>query len=148
MLALMNADELQKQVDYIKDEVRRCEVRWTSQRQIIVERFIQFKGHHTVEAFYEEVRKDDDSISMATVYRSFNLLVDIGVAVKRVFDEGPATFEYILNRDHHDHLIDVDSGDIIEFVDEEIEILQKMVAKQLGFELEDHRMVLYGKRLD
>ena len=142
----MNDGDLKSHIDHIKAEVRRCDVRWTPQRQKIVEYFIQHPGHHQVEEFCEAMRQNDASISMATVYRTLNLLVDIGVAVKRVFGDGPGTFEYIYKRDHHDHLIDVDSGEIIEFVDDEIEALQKIVAKELGFELTDHRLVLYGRK--
>lgn len=142
----MDQIDVDAHLDYIRTEVRRCQVRWTEQRAVIVEQFIKRPGHHVVEDFYELIKRQDESISMATVYRTFNLLVDIGVAVKRVFGDGAGTFEYIHKRDHHDHLIDVESGEIIEFVNDEIEVLQKMVAKQLGFELHDHRLVLYGRK--
>ena len=142
----MEQATIDEHIKHIKSEVRRCEVRWTPQRQKIVEYFIQHPGHHQVEEFCAALRETDSSISMATVYRTLNLLVDIGVAVKRVFGDGPGTFEYIYKRDHHDHLIDVESGEIVEFVDDEIEELQKIVAKELGFELTDHRLVLYGRK--
>ncbi len=143
----MSEDRAAEQLQYIKTEVKRCQVRWTAQRQVIVEHFIANKGHYTVEDFFGAVSVQDSSISMATVYRTLNLLVDIGVAVKRVFGDGPATFEFILNRDHHDHLIDVDSGEIVEFVDEDIERLQQLVAEELGYDLHDHRMILYGRKI-
>lgn len=146
-LLAMNAEDIDEQLEFIRSETRRCQVRWTSQRETIVRHFIAHHQHFTVDAFYEEIHAIDAQISMATVYRTLNLLVDIGVAVKRLFGDGPATFEYIHDREHHDHLIDVESGEIIEFVDEEIEELQRIVARQLGFKLSDHRLVLYGRKI-
>ena len=131
----------------IQQQAREKQVRWTDQRKVIIERFIESDHHISVEDLHQSVRQIDPSVSPATVYRTMNLLVDIGMAVKRNFSEGSAHFELIVDREHHDHLIDVDSGDVHEFTNEEIEELQHLVAKQLGYDLVDHRLVLYGKRL-
>ncbi|NRA37188.1 MAG: transcriptional repressor [Planctomycetes bacterium] len=139
--------ELEEQIELIRKEAKGLQVRWTPQRQAIVEHFLRKKGHITVEDLHEVVKADDAGISAATVYRTLNLLVDIDVAVKRVFNDGPAVFESNLDRHHHDHLIDADTGEIHEFENDEIEALQKLVAEKLGYELTDHRLVLYGKKI-
>lgn len=141
---MVDKDEL---LARIRQEAKRKRVRWTEQRRSIVETFINSGRHISVDELYQEVRNIDASVSPATVYRTMNLLVEIGVAVKRIFDQNSATFELIVDRNHHDHLIDVDTGEVHEFTNEEIEELQRVVAKRLGYELTDHRLVLYGKRL-
>ena len=131
----------------IQAKARDKGVRWTEQRDVIVQTFIDCGEHVSVEDLHAEVKKIDPSVSPATAYRTMNLLVELGIAVKRIFGEGSAHFELVVNRDHHDHLIDVESGEVHEFTNDEIEELQKLVAKQLGYDLVDHRLVLYGKRL-
>ncbi len=131
----------------IREEAKLKNVRWTGQRKVIIETFIDSGHHISVEELHKEIKEIDPSVSAATVYRTMNLLVEIGVAVKRIFDQGSASFELVVDRKHHDHLIDVDTGDVHEFTNDEIEELQKVVAERLGYELIDHRLVLYGKRV-
>ena len=131
----------------IHQKVKQKKIRWTDQRKVIIETFIASQDHVAVEDLHQEVRAIDPSVSAATVYRTMNLLVEIGVAVKRIFSQGSAHFELLVDRTHHDHLIDVDNGEVYEFVNEEIEDLQRLVAARLGYELTDHRLVLYGKRV-
>ena len=92
---------------------------------------------------YNRVSKLDPKISIATVYRTVKLLEESGILTKHDFKGGKARYEQI-NESHHDHLIDIKTGEIIEFVDEEIEILQKKVADKYGYNLVDHKLELYG----
>ena len=99
--------------------------------------------HPDVDELYTRVTKIDPKISIATVYRTVKLFEEAGILAKHDFKGGKARYEQI-SESHHDHLIDIKSGDIIEFVDEEIEKLQKKVADKYGYELVDHKLELYG----
>ena len=99
--------------------------------------------HPDVDELYKRVSKIDSKISIATVYRTVKLLEESGILTKHDFKGGKARYEQI-NESHHDHLIDIKTGEIIEFVDEEIEILQKKVADKYGYSLVDHKLELYG----
>ena len=131
-------------IQQVRDEARRRGVRWTNQRQVIVETFITCDEHLTVEELHRRVRVLDATVSAATVYRTINMLVEIGVAVKRHFGDGSATFESALHKHHHDHLVCLACGKIEEFELQAIEDLQEQVANEHGFRLVHHRMELYG----
>ena len=103
----------------------------------------QSNDHPDVDELYNRVSKIDSKISIATVYRTVKLFEEFEILAKHEFKGGKARYEE-LNESHHDHLIDVKSGEIIEFVDEEIEKLQKKVADKYGYELVDHKLELYG----
>ena len=103
----------------------------------------QSSDHPDVDELYNRVSKLDPKISIATVYRTVKLLEESGILTKHDFKGGKARYEQI-NESHHDHLIDIKTGEIIEFVDEEIEILQKKVADKYGYNLVDHKLELYG----
>jgi Fur family transcriptional regulator, ferric uptake regulator len=128
----------------IRDEARRRGVRWTNQRQIIVDTFIVCDEHITVEELHRRVHAIDRSVSAATVYRTVNMLVEIGVANKGNFGSGSASFECALNKDHHDHLVCLSCAKIVEFHHDRIESLQEEIAQEQGFLLGSHRMELYG----
>jgi Fur family ferric uptake transcriptional regulator len=128
----------------VREDARRRGVRWTAQRQAIVETFFAGREHLTVEELHRRVRALDPTVSAATVYRTVNMLVEIGVAHKRNFGNGSASFESALDRDHHDHLVCVGCGRITEFHHDGIEVLQDEVARVHGFRLSHHRMELYG----
>jgi Fur family ferric uptake transcriptional regulator len=128
----------------VREDARRRGVRWTAQRQTIVETFFAGREHLTVEELHKRVRAIDHTVSAATVYRTVNMLVEIGVAHKRNFGHGSASFESALDREHHDHLVCVACGKISEFHHDGIEDLQDEVAKTHGFRLSHHRMELYG----
>ena len=136
--------DLAQIMQQVRDEARRRGVRWTNQRQIIVEIFIASNDHVTAEELHHRVRSIDASVSAATVYRTINLLVEIGVAHKRHFSSGSASFESALTKNHHDHLVCMSCGVITEFVHEPLEIQQNEVAQAHGFQLLHHRMELYG----
>ena len=118
-------------------------VKLTDQRRIIARVMSESSDHPDVDELYERVSKIDSKISIATVYRTVKLFEESGILAKHEFKGGKARYEE-LNEGHHDHLIDVKSGEIIEFVDEEIETLQKKVAEKYGYTLVDHKLELYG----
>ena len=118
-------------------------VKLTEQRKIIARVMSEANDHPNVDELYNRVSKIDSKISIATVYRTVKLFEESGILAKHEFKGGKARYEE-LNESHHDHLIDVKSGEIIEFVDQEIENLQKKVAEKYGYDLVDHKLELYG----
>ena len=125
---------------------KKCElkgVKLTEQRKIIAKVMSESNDHPNVDELYNRVSKVDSKISIATVYRTVKLFEESGILAKHEFKGDKARYEE-LNEGHHDHLIDIKSGEIIEFVDEEIEELQKKVAEKYGYTLVDHKLELYG----
>ncbi len=118
-------------------------VKLTEQRKIIAKVMSEANDHPNVDELYNRVSKIDSKISIATVYRTVKLFEESGIVAKHDFKGGKARYEE-LSESHHDHLIDVKTGEIIEFVDDEIEKLQKKVADKYGYELVDHKLELYG----
>ena len=118
-------------------------VRLTEQRKLIAEVMSKAEDHPDVGELHQRVNKLDQKISIATVYRTVKLFEEFGILTKHEFKGGKARYEE-LNESHHDHLIDVKTGEIVEFVDEEIEKLQKKAAEKLGYKLIDHKLELYG----
>ena len=118
-------------------------VKLTDQRKIVAKVMSESNDHPNVDELYKRVSKIDPKISIATVYRTVKLFEESGIITKHEFKGGKARYEE-LNESHHDHLIDVKSGEIIEFVDQEIENLQKKVADKYGYDLVDHKLELYG----
>ncbi len=135
-------------VGRVRKEARARNVRWTNQRQSIVEMFIGCREHVTAEDLHQRVREVDPTVSTATVYRTINLLVEIGAAVKRDFGTGTASFEPIMSKHHHHHLINMQTGEVIEFVNEELEAIKERIAHELGFKLVHHQLELFGVPLD
>jgi Fur family ferric uptake transcriptional regulator len=121
-------------------------VRLTDQRKIIAEVMSSSNDHPDVDELHKRVNKIDKKISIATVYRTVKLFEESGIVEKHDFKGGKARYEES-PEEHHDHLIDINSGEIIEFVDKEIEILQNKVAKKLGYKLVDHKLELYGNKI-
>ena len=118
-------------------------VKLTDQRKIIAKVMSDSSDHPDVDELYKRVSKIDSKISIATVYRTVKLFEEIGILAKHDFKGGKARYEE-LSEGHHDHLIDIKTGEIIEFVDEDIEKLQKKVAEKYGYDLVDHKLELYG----
>ena len=116
-------------------------VKLTDQRKIIAQVMSESSDHPDVDELYNRVSKIDSKISIATVYRTVKLFEEAGILTKHDFKTGKARYE--LNDDHN-HLIDIKSGEIIEFVDEEIDRLQKKIAEKYGYTLVDHKLELYG----
>ncbi|QMU59769.1 MAG: transcriptional repressor [Boseongicola sp.] len=126
--------------------IERCEeqgLRLTDQRRTIASVLEEADDHPDVEELYARASGVDPKISLATVYRTVKLFEEAGILEKLEFRDGRARYEDA-ERDHHDHLIDLHSGEVIEFVDAEIEALQEKIADKLGFELRGHRLELYG----
>lgn len=126
--------------------ISRCEakgLRITGQRRTIAQVLQQSEDHPDVEELYARASARDAGISIATVYRTVKLFEEAGILDKLEFGDGRARYEDA-TRDHHDHLIDMNSGEVIEFVDPEIEALQEKIAQKLGYELRGHRLELYG----
>ena len=121
-------------------------VRLTDQRKVIAEVMSASNDHPDVDELHKRVNKIDKKISIATVYRTVKLFEESGIVEKHDFKGGKARYEES-PEEHHDHLIDINSGEIIEFVDGEIEILQNKVAKKLGYKLVDHKLELYGSKI-
>jgi len=118
-------------------------VKLTGQRKIIAQVMSEANDHPDVDELYKRVTKLDPKISIATVYRTVKLFEEAGILAKHEFKGGKARYEEI-SESHHDHLIDIKTGEIIEFVNDEIETLQKKVAEKYGYELVDHKLELYG----
>lgn len=131
-------------LERVRDEARRRGVRWTSQRQTILELLANRDDHITAEELHRIVSDQDRTVSPATVYRTVNMLVEMGVVSKRNFGASSASFEWNLTKQHHDHLVCIRCGEILEFENERIEVLQEEIAATYGFSLSHHRLDLYG----
>ena len=119
-------------------------VKLTDQRRVIAQVMSDSNDHPDVDELYNRVSKIDPKISIATVYRTVKLFEEAGILVKHDFKAGKARYEI---NDDHNHLIDINSGEIVEFVDKDIEELQKKIAKKLGYNLVDHKLELYGSKI-
>ena len=135
----------------IEEKCKTKGVRLTDQRRIIAQVMSDAKekygskDHPDVDELHKRINKIDSKISIATVYRTVKLFEESGIVEKHDFKGGKARYEQA-PEEHHDHLIDINSGEIIEFVDKDIEILQNKVAKKLGYKLVDHKLELYGSK--
>ena len=134
----MNAD--------IESKCKQKGVRLTDQRKLIAKIMSDSESHPDVDELHKKVSKFDSKISIATVYRTVKLFEEAGIVSKHDFKGSKSRYEQA-PEEHHDHLIDINSGEITEFVNEEIEKLQKQVAEKLGYRLVDHRLELYGSKI-
>ena len=121
-------------------------IRLTDQRKLVAKVMSDSHDHPDVDELHKRVNKFDPKISIATVYRTVKLFEEAGVVAKHDFKGNKARYEQAPD-DHHDHLIDINTGEITEFVDEDIEKLQKKVAEKLGYKLVDHRLELYASKI-
>ena len=118
-------------------------LKMTGQRKVIAQVLDSSDDHPDVEMLYARAAEQDANISIATVYRTVKLFEESGIIEKHDFGDGRARYEAANDEDHHDHLIDLRSGKVIEFTNEEIERLQEEVARKLGYKIVDHRLELY-----
>ena len=132
-----------KRLDYEK-ELRRQGVRITRQRSAILGIISETEDHPDALEIFRRAVAVDPSISLSTVYRTMKLLGDMGAIHRHAFEGGPSRFEHAA--DHHDHLIDLETGDVIEFKSDRIEQLQDEIAKSLGYDIVHHRLELYGRK--
>ena len=121
-------------------------VRLTDQRKLVAKVMSESKDHPDVDELHRRVSKLDAKISIATFYRTVKLFDEAGIIAKHDFKGNKARYEQA-TQEHHDHLIDINTGEITEFVNEDIEKLQKKVAEKLGYKLVDHRLELYGSKI-
>ena len=121
-------------------------VRLTGQRKLVAKVMSESEDHPDVDELHKRVNKLDSKISIATVYRTVKLFEEAGIVSKHDFKGSKARYEQA-PQEHHDHLIDINTGKIIEFVNNDIEELQKKVAEKLGYKLVDHRLELYGTKI-
>jgi Fur family transcriptional regulator, ferric uptake regulator len=121
-------------------------VRLTEQRKLVAKIMSESDDHPDVDELHKRISKVDSKISIATVYRTVKLFEESGIVAKHDFKGNKSRYEQA-PEEHHDHLIDINTGDIIEFVNEDIEKLQKQVAEKLGYKLVDHRLELYGSKI-
>ena len=121
-------------------------VRLTDQRKLVAKVMSESTDHPDVDELHKRVNKIDSKISIATVYRTVKLFEEAGIVAKHDFKGTKARYEEATH-EHHDHLIDVNTGEITEFVNEDIEKLQEKVAAKLGYKLVDHRLELYGSKI-
>jgi len=129
----------------IENKCIKSGVRMTEQRKLVASVMSESEDHPDVNVLYKRVNKLDSKISIATVYRTVKLFEEFGIIAKHDFKGNKARYEQT-TREHHDHLIDIDTGEIVEFVNEDIEKIQKKVAEKLGYKLVDHRLELYGSK--
>ena len=119
-------------------------MRMTDQRRVIAKILDNADDHPDVEELHKRACLIDKNISVATVYRTVRLFEEAGILVRHEFKDGRSRYENVDISDHHDHLIDMQTGKVIEFIDPEIEALQEKIAKRLGYDLKDHRLELFG----
>ena len=130
----------------IEDKCVKIGVRLTDQRKLVAKVMSESKDHPDVDELHKRVNKIDSKISIATVYRTVKLFEESGILAKHDFKGNKARYEET-TQEHHDHLIDINTGEITEFVNDDIEKLQKKVAEKLGYKLVDHRLELYGSKI-
>jgi len=130
--------------DYLK-LLGKAGVRITRPRRTIVQILVSSEDHPDALEIYRRASEIDPTVSLATVYRTMKLLEGLGAIHRHAFEGGPSRFEQA-GGDHHDHLIDLDTGDVIEFKSDRIEQLQEEIARELGYDIVHHRLELYGRR--
>lgn len=143
-----NNRDLQWFWDSLDAYLARNQLKQTKQRKVIVHHFLNLNNHVDAEELYESVRQEGHNIGLATIYRTLNLLKDAGLVEQSSFADGRAVFELLQPGRHHDHLVCIDCGKIVEFENNSIEELQKKVALEKGFILTSHRLDLFGRCAD
>lgn len=147
-MAMQEAATRRGVMSRIEDLCAERGLRMTEPRRIIARVLSDSDDHPDAEELYDRVKAIDPSISMATIYRTMKLFEEMAVVSKRDFGDGRARYEKASGpEDHHHHMIDVNSGEVIEFYNQELEDLKKRIARDLGFELVDHHLELFGVRI-
>lgn len=134
----------------MSDILKLCQekgIRMTDQRSVIAQVITESEDHPDTEEIYKRAYKIDPSTSIATVYRTMRIFKEAGIVAEHDFGDGKSRYEE-MSDDHHDHLINIKTGEVIEFHNEQIEIIQEEIAKKLGFKLVDHRLELYAVPID
>jgi Fur family ferric uptake transcriptional regulator len=139
----MNKSKVEERFEQVEELLAKSNVRLTAERRLIMKRAVSFL-HFTAEELVKEVRKLDATVARATVYRTLVLLQDIGVVEKHDFRYGAPNYEVTFAKAHHDHLMCIQCGEIIEFQEPRVETLQQEVVQRYGYELLSHTHKLYG----
>ncbi len=129
----------------LEEKCAEAGLKMTGQRRVILKVLGTASDHPSVEDVYERAKDLDSSISIATVYRTLSLLDELDLVVRHEFQEGYSRYE--VNDEHHHHLVDLETGKVVEFQNQELEALKVKIARDLGYDLIDHRLELYGKKL-
>ena len=129
----------------LQEKCSQAGLKMTGQRKVILQVLEEAADHPSVESVYERAKEIDSSISIATVYRTLSLLDEMDLVIRHEFQEGYSRYE--VNWDHHHHLVDLETGHVVEFQNDELEALKEKIARDLGYELVDHRLELYGKKI-
>lgn len=137
--------DFQKALQKLRQYLKQNQLRFTTERVIILEEIFSFKGHFDAEQLFIHIRDKHNYISRATVYRTLELLTKIGIIKKENLGQGYATYEVAMDQPHHDHLICTVCGKVIEFVDEEIERLQAEICEKHGMIMVRHQLQIYGR---
>jgi Fur family ferric uptake transcriptional regulator len=132
--------EMQVLIDYLREN----RLKVTPHRELILEIFLNHEGHLSVEDIYRTVRAADPRVGYTTVYRTMKLLAECGLAREIDLADGITRYEHLFNHEHHDHMICMECGASIEFLDADIESVQDAASEQLGFKVLDHRLQIYG----
>ncbi len=136
------------ETDILKDYIKQNHLRWTVQRKGVLEVFLEMKGHVGIEDLFEAVKEQDPSIGIATVYRTMTLMVECGLARENISLSGGKSYEKLYRQSHHDHLVCIRCGKIVEFQHTLIEQFQLEVCRKYDFAMTSHRMDLYGLCFD
>lgn len=131
-------------VEILTDYLKQKELKLTEQRKIILDAFLNIEVHVTAEELYYLIKKDNPNIGITTVYRTLKLLCECGLANELNFSDGVTRYEHLLNHEHHDHLICLQCGQYTEVCDPEIEALQQRLAQKNRFQIQRHRLDIYG----
>lgn len=138
----------QTAIDSLEARCHQMGMRITGQRKVIAQTLVDAEDHPDAEQLHERVREVDHTISIATVYRTLQFLEKLQLTAKRDFGDGRARFEISMTpRDHHHHMIDIETGEVVEFYNQELEDLKIRIADELGYDLVDHHLELFGTRL-
>jgi Fur family ferric uptake transcriptional regulator len=138
-------DSVALRASAFETELKQAGLRMTQQRRLILRVLAEAEDHPDAKAIFQRGFAEDPTLSLSTVYRTMKLLEERGAIARHAFDDGVSRYEHTDQR-HHDHLIDVETGAVIEFRSEDIERLQARIAAELGYELVRHRLELYGRR--
>ena len=141
-------DDLQSLRDKLTTHLRKNGLKNTRQRQVILESFLSTDGHMAVEELLQVVQERMSGVGHATIYRTMKLFTEAGIAHERRFGDGQTRYEPVIQGEHHDHIICVECGLIVEFEDQLIEDRQELIARQKGFMLTSHRHDIFGRCMD
>lgn len=137
---------IDQRVDAFEHQLRQAGLRMTQQRRLILRVLAEADDHPDAKGIFTRAFAQDPTLSLSTVYRTMKLLETQGAIERHAFDDGISRYEHA-DQDHHDHLIDVETGQVIEFTSPEIEELQARIAAELGYEIVRHRLELYGRKM-